>query len=281
MKSHLVSVIITTKNEEKNIANCLDSILQQTYPQKLIEIIVVDNSSTDKTKEIAKSYSKKMNIQIFNKGPERSAQRNYGVDKSKGEYILYLDADMTLSKNILNECVEKIGSNKYIGLYIPLRWVGKNWIIKAKGFEREFYDGTCLDAVRFVNKKSFQTVGGFDTNLYAAEDWDLDKKIRQIGNVGIINSIMLHNEDDSINLSEYTNKMNYYSKNLVVYINKWGQNDSEIKKQFGFIYRGLIVFIEKGKWRKVISHPIMTFQMYFLKIIALTVFQLKKKQLIN
>lgn len=67
----LISVIITTKNEEKNIGKCLESVLAQTYPAGNIEIIVVDNGSTDKTKEIAIKYTEK----VFNGGPERSAQK--------------------------------------------------------------------------------------------------------------------------------------------------------------------------------------------------------------
>ena len=67
-----VSVIVTTKNEAKNIGRCLQSIQNQTY--KAIEIIVVDNFSKDETKRIAKKFTKK----VFDKGPERSAQRNLG-----------------------------------------------------------------------------------------------------------------------------------------------------------------------------------------------------------
>ena len=75
-----VSVIVTTKNEEIHIANCLNAIKDQSYPQDLIEIVVVDNSSTDKTEEIAKKYTDK----VYNFGPERSAQRNFGVKQSGG-----------------------------------------------------------------------------------------------------------------------------------------------------------------------------------------------------
>ena len=64
----MISIIITTKNEEKNIKNILESLKQQTY--KSVEIIVVDNNSTDKTKEIARQYTSL----IYNKGPERSSQ---------------------------------------------------------------------------------------------------------------------------------------------------------------------------------------------------------------
>ena len=56
MNFPLVSVVITTKNEEKNIENCLKSILNQTYPRDKIEIIVVDNNSSDRTKEIVQTF---------------------------------------------------------------------------------------------------------------------------------------------------------------------------------------------------------------------------------
>ncbi|MDO9464791.1 MAG: glycosyltransferase [bacterium] len=100
-QSPLVSIIITTKNEEKNIENCLESILNSRFPipssqfpvsnsQSSIEIIVVDNNSTDKTVEIVKSYChceakpKQSHIRFYTKGPERSAQRNFGVKKVNG-----------------------------------------------------------------------------------------------------------------------------------------------------------------------------------------------------
>lgn len=123
MNYSIVSVIITTKNEEKNIANCLKSILHQTYPCDKIEIIVVDNNSTDKTKEIALSFFPSLDkegpgvvgnpsIQFYTKGPECSAQRNFGVNKSRGGYFLYLDADMILSPGVIKECVEKTQNSK-------------------------------------------------------------------------------------------------------------------------------------------------------------------------
>lgn len=72
-----VSVILTTKNEEKNIASCLESIKNQNYPSDKIEIIIVDNDSIDRTKKIALRYTDK----VYNFGPERSSQRNFGVRK--------------------------------------------------------------------------------------------------------------------------------------------------------------------------------------------------------
>ena len=88
--SELVSVIITTKNEETHIDKCLLSIMEQTYSP--IEIIVVDNYSSDRTQEIAFQFTNK----VFNKGPERSAQRNFGMTEiAHGKHVMFLDADMT------------------------------------------------------------------------------------------------------------------------------------------------------------------------------------------
>jgi glycosyltransferase involved in cell wall biosynthesis len=94
----LVSVIITTKNSEKYIKECLYSIKKQSY--KKIESIVVDNNSIDHTKEIAEKYTKS----IYNKGPERSAQRNFGAKKTKGDFLLFIatwSCRKMLLKNVL------------------------------------------------------------------------------------------------------------------------------------------------------------------------------------
>ena len=74
----VVSVIITTKNEESIIERLIESIRKQTYADK--EIILVDNSSKDRTLELAK----KMGGKGYTYGPERSSQRNFGAKQAKG-----------------------------------------------------------------------------------------------------------------------------------------------------------------------------------------------------
>lgn len=260
----IISVVITTKNEEKNIESCLESVRSQTFPQNQIEIIVVDNTSTDKTKEIAHKYTKK----IFNLGPERSAQKNFGVEQSAGVYFLHLDADMTLGEYVLEECAEKVRNDEnIIALYIPEIVTGENFFSRVRRFERSFYDGTAIDAVRFIRKDKFLEAGGFDEKLYACEDWDLDKRIKKLGKVGIIQAALYHNEEE-FNLAKYLKKKEYYSKNLDIYINKWAKFDPDIKKQFGFYYRFFGVFTENGKWKKLIRHPMLAAGMYILRIMV-------------
>ena len=260
----LISIIITTKNEERNIENCLESVLRQTYTKDGLEIIVVDNDSSDKTKEIAQKFTNK----VFSLGPERSAQKNFGVEKSNGEWFIYLDADMVLSENVVAECVEKFSMDEnIIALYIPEIVAGKSFFSRVRSFERGFYDGTVIDAVRFIRKDKFLEAGGFDEKLYAGEDWDLDKRLKNFGKFDIIKSPLFHNEEE-FSLKKYFAKKGYYSKNLDVYIQKWGKDDPDVKEQFGFCYRFIGVFMENGKWKRLLRHPILALGMYFLRILV-------------
>lgn len=256
-----VSIVITTRNEEKHLADCLDSIRRQDYPRDRLEIIVVDNNSADRTKEIASRFTPF----VFNHGPERSAQRNFGIAKARGRYILYLDADMTLGEELLPECLERCEQEGLIGLYIPERITGEGFWIKVRDFERSFYNGTCIDAARFFRREMARAVGGFDENLNGPEDWDFDRRLRAAGELGIARSVIFHSEGN-FNLRRYLAKKRYYSRGFAAYIAKWGQNGPEIRKQFGWGYRYLGVFLEDGKWKRLPARPLLAGGMLCLRL---------------
>jgi len=259
-----VSIVITTKNAENFIGDCLSAIKKQNFPQNKIEIIVVDNFSTDKTVKMAKKYTKN----VFQKGPERSAQRNFGLNKAKGTYLLYLDADMTLSKNVISKCVKKIGKDPNMaGLYVSEIVTGNSYWSRVRRFERSFYDATVIDCVRFVRVSHFKAVGGFDTSLTGPEDWDFDKKIRKRGKIDLITEPIYHNESE-FNLKKYLTKKRYYSQSFETYIKKWGKDDPDIRKQFGIYYRFFGVFVENGKWRKIISSPTIFLGVILLRLLV-------------
>ena len=168
----LVSVIITTKNEEKNIAACLQSTEAQSYGKEFIESIVVDNNSTDKTKEIAQKFTKN----IFNKGNERSMQRNYGAQQAKGKYYMYVDADMILSPTLLAHAVAAMEQG-VVALHLRELVLGRKFFSRVRRFERCFYDGTAIDGARFFDREAFIACGGFDEATFAygsGEDWDIE-----------------------------------------------------------------------------------------------------------
>src|SRR5436305_954553 len=99
MNQPTVSVIVPTLNSSTVLENCLKSIHDQSYPH--IELIVVDNNSKDATREIAARFTK----HVYNQGPERSAQRNFGVEKATGKYVAIIDSDMELSREVIAEAV--------------------------------------------------------------------------------------------------------------------------------------------------------------------------------
>ncbi|MCG2711495.1 MAG: glycosyltransferase [Candidatus Omnitrophica bacterium] len=288
-----VSVIITTKNEEKHIRNCLQSIMNQDFDQSRIENIVVDNDSTDNTKVIAKEFTEN----VYDFGPERSAQRNFGVSRSNGKYILYLDADMILAENVIGECVEKCEKENLIALYIPERIVNlpsdqsfnqcnqvcnlcnhlpkPGFWNKVRNFERSFYDATDIDCVRFVARDVFNKLNGFDESLTGPEDWDFDRRAKELGKTDIIRASLSHNEGQ-FRLFPYLAKKSYYSAAFISYIHKWGRNDRIIKKQLGLAYRFFGVFFENGKWKKLMMHPVLTLGMYFLRGLVGAVFLSQK-----
>jgi len=292
----LVSVVITTKNEEKNIETCIKSIKCQTYPN--IEIIVVDNNSDDKTKVLAKKYTKL----VFNKGPERSTQRNYGmIDKSGGKYVMFIDCDMVLSPNLIKECAKEIEKNKEVALHIPEIVLGSKFWSKVRCFERTFYNGTVIDGARFFDKRIFKKVGGFDESMSGPEDWDIDKKMKQQGQIGLINArenigkwplrtfiskrginptkfgVSIYHNEAEFDLKKYLQKKGYYATSFDNYINKWGKSDPDIKKQLGLVYRYFGVFVEKGKWLKLCAHPFLALGMMYLRLSVGMKFLLRKK----
>ncbi len=221
----------------------------------------MDNGSSDRTKEIAKEYTDK----VYNFGPERSAQRNFGVKQSSGDYILYLDADMNLSQGVIAESVRKCEKEGLVALYIPEKIIGQGFWVKVRDFERSFYNATCIDCVRFLRRDNFMQIGGFDEDLTGPEDWDFDRRIRQEGEVGII-GLPLYHDEGSFSFKRYFNKKAYYMQWFDKYVRKWGRNDPIVKKQLGFWYRYFTVFIENNKWKKLLRHPLLALSTYLLKL---------------
>lgn len=253
---NLVSIIITTRNEEEVIERLLSSIKKQNYLQA--EIILVDNNSVDKTKEIASKFTSR----IYNFGPERSAQRNFGAKIAKGEYLLFLDADMQLSKNVIGECMGVAGGDKDIGaIVIPEISEAHNFWGKVKGFERSFYNekgDPVTDAARFFSRKAFESGGGYDEAITGPEDWDLPETIRELGfKIGKISARIDHKERVSSPLS-LAGKKFYYGLRAYKYLTK--HNIS----MFG---PKTIYFLRPVFYRnldKIIKHPILSIGMILM-----------------
>ena len=294
-----ISVVITTKNEQRNVRNCLESVCCNTNVNK--EIILVDNFSTDNTIKIAKEF----NCKILRKGPERSSQRNHGILDASAAIILFLDCDMIIGPKLIFKYLDFLNNNSNIvGCYIPEMIIGNNFYSKIKNFERQFYSGTVLDCSRVFYKKNFLETGMFDEKLCGVEDWDFDKRLRQTGKIKLIkfedydeylwsskllnlikknssfkkinNSIIYHNESDITFYSALKKKI-YYFRDVKAYIEKWPKDDNDVKKQFGFFYRFFFIFFEKKKYLIVLKSIHFFIILIIFKSILGFLFFFKKK----
>jgi len=265
-----ITAIVATKNEENHIGNCLQSIKEQKFPRKNIEIIVVDNHSNDDTKKIALKYTKNVfDVVIGNKTKNfRGAQVNQGLKKSTGEIIFFPDADMTFDKGLFQEISQKM--NRFDALYIPETIKGNGYFGKVRNFERSFYNKTPVDAIRVVNRTLFKKIGGYDEKniMFGADDWDLTKTIKKQTNKISITQKGIYHHEELLDLKTFLRKKKKYVKTFDSYVNKWGKDDKDVTKQLGLWYRSVVVYVENDKWKKLVAHPILAISMYSIRFIT-------------
>lgn len=254
----LLTAVIPTKNEAANIVAAVSALVGEG-----IETIVVDNFSTDGTASLASEAGAKVVMQ----GPERSAQRNRGAKEASSPWVVFLDADMILPPETLREIVSRIAADEIDGLWVREHRVGAGIRAKARDFERSFYDGTVVDAVRVVRRDLFMNLGGYDETITGNEDWDLDIRLKAVGaRLALTDSRLIHNEK-LLSLGRVLAKKKYYSGTFERYKAKWPGNE-DVRKQFSFSYRYFGVFFENGKWRKVLRHPVLWCVMMFERVLV-------------
>lgn len=240
----LVSVIVPTYNSARLLRQCLASIKAQTYPS--IELIVVDNHSTDGTVAIARQFTDK----VFSQGPERSAQVNYGVTQATGEYVYKVDSDFVLDECVVRQCVDTIqqGYDAIVVHNSPDTRV--SWIAKIRRFEVDMYKYDIThSSARFVKKSVYEAIGGFDEQITAGEDYDFQNKLnRHNYRTGFIEAEALHLGEPT-RFWPHMKKYYAYGRDFTNYKRS---NQEESKEQLGFVRS---VYIKH--WRKFLRHPLL------------------------
>jgi len=218
----LVSIIIPTRNSGELLENCLKNVRNQTYEN--IELIVVDGKSTDNTIDLAKKYKCKIYFFIpkVKKGIfDASFKRNYGAKKAKGKYIYWLDADMEIPKNLIEEAVNlcKRGADAVI---LPEDSFGTGIWARAKNLERRCYWGdNTVECPRFFKRGIWNAIGGLDESLGAGgDDLDIHQKVIEKGyKVERTKNIVMHNEG-YLKLSKLIKKHFMYGRDTIKYFYK-------------------------------------------------------------
>jgi glycosyltransferase involved in cell wall biosynthesis len=194
-----VSVIIPLYNEEKYIRNCLESVLNQTYPEQCIEVILISDNSTDGTDEIIQNYSHKYDlIKVFKNEFRKgiTGAINTGIIKSSGEYIVRLDAHTTIPENYIYVIINYFLRDKNIsivsGLINPVSSSYTGDAISfclssafAIGDARLYHYKKNIYANRgylgSFKKEELIKLGSYDINLSGADDFDVFYRYRKAG----------------------------------------------------------------------------------------------------
>lgn len=173
-----ISVIIPTFNEARYLPSCIESVLNQTLPRDMYEIIVADSHSSDQTPEIAKKYADHL-LEVPKEGA--GAARNAGAEIAKGEILLFLDADTMISKNFLEELLKNCGEKSIVGgtcdIYPSDGTAFGNAFFKLINliYRLVYLLGKPHAQTKccFYRKNVFKSIGGFNKNLIITEDQEL------------------------------------------------------------------------------------------------------------
>ena len=196
----LVSIIIPCRNEEKYIASCLDSLIENNYIKERVEILCVDGQSDDSTRKIVNTYIERFNFIQLLDNPQKifPTAVNIGVNASKGELIFIVGAHAQYNKDYISKCVEN--SLKYnadnIGGVLITQAQNKSFIgnIITAALSSSFGVGnatfrTGSEKVMEVDtvfggcykRDVFNRIGLLNENLISTSDYEFNKRLRRNG----------------------------------------------------------------------------------------------------
>ncbi len=175
----LISIVVPTKNEEKNIGQLLDTLVVQEQP---IEIIVVDSASKDATQEIVKNYMKKYPfIKLYIKKGNIGESLNFGIEKAKGEAIAFIGADDRADKEWIKNIRKALqDGHKIIAGKCVMRGKKKFELDRVKLYYKGF-DISIPGTNTTYRKEVLEKIGGFDPRFITAEDIDLNLRAVDVG----------------------------------------------------------------------------------------------------
>lgn len=229
MKEPLVSVVIPTYNRSSTIIRCIESVIQQSY--KNIEIIVVDDASTDNTESVIQKYITLNNFNYLKLASNLGGAeaRNIGINKSNGDYIAFQDSDDEWMLDKLEKQMLYFNQNDVDIVFSKIKRIsnlGESIFPKLNVIEslnmatllQVNYIGTPSAVIK---KQKLIEVSGFDKTLPRLQDWDLFIRLSKNASFYMIPEVLCNAylQDNSI-----TNNPQALVKTLTIFANKY-KND--------------------------------------------------------
>jgi glycosyltransferase involved in cell wall biosynthesis len=187
---HLVSVVVPTRDSIRTIERCLRSIREQTWPE--VELVVVDNYSADGTWQVAQEFAHR----ALQGGPERSTQRNLGVDSSNGEFVLLIDSDMELPVTLIEHAMEAARRDSADAVFVAEVTAGDGYWARCRSLEQSCYtESTVVQSPLLVKRQYLMDIGGFLPSLTGTEYAELRTRILKDGlSMTTIHGLIIHDE---------------------------------------------------------------------------------------
>jgi len=213
IQTPLVTVYITNFNYGKYIKQAIESVLNQSFQD--FEIIIIDDGSTDNSKQIIESFSHHSKIQvIFQQNKGLNVTNNIALRVAQGRYIMRLDADDYLEKNALELMSEVLEKDAELGLVFPDYFMVDAQgdvmnIEKRHSFEKEvsLLDQPAHGACTMIRKKFLQSLGGYDEQFKCQDGYDLWIRFTAKYKVTNINTPLFYYRQHGENLTSNENKI--------------------------------------------------------------------------
>lgn len=195
MQSPFFSVILPTYNRANMIGKAIESVLAQTYTNW--ELIVVDDGSTDNTKQVVEAYNDTRIRYIYQQNAERSAARNNGIDNANGVYVCFIDSDDYFLPNHLTEFYKEIEKDADAGMFFGQTVADNNGVLTNVIVENKPNNYNTNQEYLIVNpvrvaaacvKKSILVNNKFDTQIRIGEDTELWVRIANRNSIKMIDA---------------------------------------------------------------------------------------------
>jgi len=206
----LVTVVVPTRDAGRTLRACLESVRAQDHPA--VELVVVDNASTAGTFEVATELA---DLAVRG-GPERSAQRNRGVELARGEWVLWVDADMVLEPDVVSAAVSTAERTGAVAVAVPETSFGPGFWTACRALERSCYvDDPTLHNPRLIRRDYLRSVGGFDPAMAGPEDADLRLRLRaDAAPTAYCRETWIRHDEGRLTLRGVAAKRAYYGRSL-------------------------------------------------------------------
>ena len=226
-----VSIVITTCDSEKFVSDCINSVMNLDYPQDQLEVIVVDDASTDGTFDLVKQLKEihpDVNVKLFRneKRSGTAVSKNFGIGVAENEYVASVDSDVALTPSWLRALVPELQDTLVAAAGgMICTYPAEELVSRLAGYELEYrythLKAKSVDKVSSANtiyKKSLlQKIGLFPSDLINGEDTFVSYRFRDLGYKLVINKEAICYHRWKATLRDYLRQQffNAYGKSLV------------------------------------------------------------------